>query len=57
MPDRIIILERDPDDLSVWSYGVANAEGRLPDGPYRLRHSPAIGSEPVGALRAPTLRQ
>ncbi len=47
MPDRILILERDRADPAVWSYGLADAEGRLPELHYRLRHSPTTGSEPI----------
>ncbi len=50
MPDRILILERDPSDPAVWSYGLAADDGQLTAERYRLRHYPATGSEPIGAL-------
>jgi len=50
VPDRILILERDPTDPAIWSYGLADADGRLPAERYRLRHSPTTGSEPIGAV-------
>jgi len=35
---------------SRWEYGLADADGQLPAGAYRLRHSPTTGSEPIGAM-------
>ena len=47
VPDRILILERAPGDSDVWSFGLGDADGRLPAQPYRLRHSPTSSQPPT----------
>jgi hypothetical protein len=46
MPDRILIVERDPTDDTVWRYGIADAAGQLGT-TYRLRLDPAAGFVPL----------
>jgi hypothetical protein len=36
MTDRILIVERDPTDETVWRYGIADEAGELAADAYRL---------------------
>jgi hypothetical protein len=46
VPDRILIVERDPADETVWRYGVADQAGRL-GATWRLRLDPAASFVPL----------
>jgi hypothetical protein len=50
--DRILIVERDPTDETVWRYGIADETGELAAGAYRLRHATDTGWVPVGEENA-----
>jgi hypothetical protein len=52
VPDRILIVERDAEDPTLWRYGLASEDGRLGDQVHRLRHDTATGSTPIGAVHA-----